>query len=254
MQELLIAAFVGLSLGNSWLCLFMAFGFSTADLRTGLWFLAGRTVGLIMLGLIIIFAGMFLEVSPKLMQGIAGLLAVAFGTILVYQHREAITSKKTRSKKRGTKFAEIEVMNDGGGCVHPGKHEKGECKKHDRHMKGEMCNLKNEVREIEGSGKNRQMFGFGIGMLRGVTPCFKVVVLAPLMVAVSIGDALGMLLVFVGVSMVYPVIGYLSANTMHNLIANRKLMLVIGGLILIVMGLYYIYESIMNYGVHVPGA
>jgi hypothetical protein len=67
MQELVLAAFVGLSLGNSWLCLFMAFGVSTAELRTGAWFLAGRTVGLIALGLLIVFAGMFLEISPKLM-------------------------------------------------------------------------------------------------------------------------------------------------------------------------------------------
>ena len=288
MQELLIAAFVGLSLGNSWLCLFLAFGMSTVELRTGMYFLAGRTVGLIVLGLIIIFAGMFLEISPKLMQGVAGILAVAFGLILVVQHskkkqdersgrkefselysrsqnpkiNDSLASGTTRgfhigrtkTKNERGKANAIEVMNNGGGCEHPGQHKRDDCKKHEKRMKGEMCELKNDIREIDGSGKNRQAFGFGVGLLRGVTPCFKIVVLAPLMVAISVGDAVLMLLVFVGVSMVYPVIGYLSANTMHNLIHNRKLMLMIGGIILIIIGLYYIYESLATYGAHVPGA
>jgi len=264
MQELVIAAFVGLSLGNSWLCLFLAFGFSTAELRTGAWFLAGRTAGLIVLGLIIILAGMFLEISPKVMQAVAGILAVCFGVILVIQHSKGGHEKRNPNGPSGSKDFAV-------GCEHPGRH-KHNCEKPGNkhggrrngsaHGKssgskqgtGEVCELSHEIRDIDSSGRNRRAFGFGIGILRGVTPCFKIVVLAPLMVAVSVGDAFLMLLVFVSVSMVYPVIGYLSANTLHNIIRNRKLLLVIGGLILIVVGLYYIYESAATYGVHVPGA
>ena len=108
-------------------------------------------------------------------------------------------------------------------------------------------------KEVE-KADNRRVFGFGLGLLRGVTPCFKIVVLAPLMVAVSVGSAIGMVLVFTAVSMVYPLIGFYSASTLHNLVRNRKLLLVIGGSIMVMIGIYYIYEAAVNYGVHIPGS
>jgi putative Mn2+ efflux pump MntP len=109
------------------------------------------------------------------------------------------------------------------------------------------------VKDVEKAKVSKSTFGFGLGVLRGVTPCFKIVVLAPLMVAVSVYSAIGMVLVFTAVSMVYPLIGFYSANTLHNLVRNRKMLMVVGGLIMVIIGAYYLYESMVSYGVHVPG-
>jgi ABC-type nickel/cobalt efflux system permease component RcnA len=240
MQELVFAALVGLSLGHSWLCLFMAFGMSTVELRTGMWFLLGRAVGLILLGALIVFAGMFLELSPKAMQGAAGVLAVAFGAVLIAQHQ---LSAKKRKHKNSL-------------CEHGHKHKHKQEHKH-KHGdgSGNGCGKNHwmDAKKLE-TGKNKQVFGFGLGVFRGVTPCFKIIVLAPLLIVVSVPNALAMVLVFTVVSMVYPVIGYLSASTLHNFVRNRDLLMIAGAVVLILIGIYYIYESVIPAGVHIPGS
>jgi cytochrome c biogenesis protein CcdA len=267
MQELVIAALIGLSLGNSWLCLFMAFGMSTVELRSGLWFLTGRTIGLLLLGLIIIFAGLFLELSPKLMQGIAGLLAVMFGVVLVGKNLERRKEEggEARGEAKGSGQGSHGHNPGNPGCdggnpgghkgMHHGKSGNGQCKKHGKKQNpfvdDDFCEIKPDIKHA--SMKNKRAFGFGLGVFRGITPCFKIVVLAPLLIAVPFTSGVTMIFVFTAVSMVYPLIGYLSASTLHSAVQNRKLMMIVGGLVLIIIGAYYIYEAVQVPGVHIPG-
>jgi ABC-type nickel/cobalt efflux system permease component RcnA len=253
MEELVIAALVGLSLGHSWLCLFMAFGMSTVELRTGVWFLAGRTIGLVALGLLIISAGLFLDLSPRLMQGAAGALAVGFGAFLVARHwRGTKEAGSGRQVKGECEVHDSEFKVHGSECCEHGKghgHGHGPGDGSGKHCKNSEYKLK----EHGSNGKNQRAFGFGLGVFRGITPCFKIIVLAPLLVAVAVPSALAMVLVFTAVSTVYPLIGYMSANTLHNIVRNRHLMIIIGAIILIAIGAYYMYEAVATAGVHVPG-
>jgi cytochrome c biogenesis protein CcdA len=212
----------------------MAFGMSTVELRTGMWFIAGRTVGLVLLGLLIIFAGMFLDISPKLMQGTAGLLALGFGSALILQH--TVLTKRHKSNHG----CDHELANDGGQCT--GKRD------------GSGPRGRKGLHGMDLDAGKRPLFGFSLGLFRGITPCFKIIILAPLLVVTTVPTAIAMVLVFTFVSLVYPVIGYLSANTLHNFVRNRETMIIIGGIILILIGAYYMYESFLVSSVHVGGA
>jgi ABC-type nickel/cobalt efflux system permease component RcnA len=245
----------------------MAFGMSTVELRTGMWFLFGRAVGLIILGLLIVFAGMFLGLSPKLMQGIAGVLAVGFGFLLIGQNITTKSKHENRNTNcQKTHSHDNKHKHHGPGCK---KHKSKPCNETessptpcidtsldthtDNANRNQIPHHTNELALNGGGQHKRKAFGFGMGLLRGVTPCFKIAILAPLLVSVTIASALGMVIVFTTVSMIYPLIGYLSASTLHNIVQNRKLMLMAGAALLIVIGSYYIYESFQATGVHIPG-
>ena len=58
-EELLAALVVGVSFSNAFVCIFLVFGISAAEQRnTGKYFILGRFIGLIILGLIIASVGL----------------------------------------------------------------------------------------------------------------------------------------------------------------------------------------------------
>ena len=44
--EMMVAAVIGISFGNVWICIFMGFGTSAEHKSAGKWFIAGRFLGL----------------------------------------------------------------------------------------------------------------------------------------------------------------------------------------------------------------
>ena len=42
--ELMVAAVIGISFGNAWVCILMSFGARSEEKSVGLWFIAGRNV------------------------------------------------------------------------------------------------------------------------------------------------------------------------------------------------------------------
>ena len=111
--------------------------------------------------------------------------------------------------------------------IHPNFHnlkKKGECKRH---------------------GNKKGKYGFTLGMLRGATPCAKVIVLTPLLVAFGFPASLPLILVYASVSTVYPIIGYLSADILSKFESHKLALRIMGALILIGIGLYTIVKVVM---------
>jgi hypothetical protein len=94
----------------------------------------------------------------------------------------------------------------------------------------------------EGKSARRSTFsrryGFALGLFRGATPCAKIVLLAPLIIATPLPGSLLIVAVFALVSTLYPIIGILSVRLVGNIKRARPVMRMAGAIIVLAIGVY----------------
>lgn len=205
MQEIIVAAIIGASLGNSYACIFLIIGWCSSDKRAGVKFIAGRTMGLFAIGLIL---WAFASVIPS---GIEYPITVIFGIATIIYG--------------------IWIVNKHSGFRFLFRH-----KPSDDDCSGE-CNQSNAMKKHAGG-----TISFTTGLIRGITPCVKLFVLVPMLLAAHTSILLGIAVLgaFVLTSTIYPVIGYFSAEIIRSSIKKRHLIEIVGGLIVIGVGIYYL--------------
>jgi hypothetical protein len=64
--------------------------------------------------------------------------------------------------------------------------------------------------------------GLALGGFRGATPCLKVLIITPLLVANPAGTVVLMAVAFALTSTIYPLIGLLSGRALSNLLNNNR--------------------------------
>jgi len=210
MPELLAAAAVGVSFSNTWLCMLMSFGCGSEGTRVGVRFILGRFVGLIIIGIAISAVGAITDVPPIYFVVIFGFASIVFGALMI-----------------------IGLYTGPGGRFH-------KLKRAIRHSLG-LC------REPGRNGGSKSSSGgFVVGVLRGATPCFKLMVLAPLLIYVGPVDAIALVLVYALASTIYPLIALLTASALTALPRYERALKLAGAVILILVGVYaMVNESIM---------
>lgn len=256
--EILVAAIIGISFGNAWTCIFMSFGTSSEDKSVGKWFIFGRFLGLIVLGSVISLLRFAAQDAMPAILLIFGVSTILFGLFMLIKY--AITNHfpkehgtiNPRQKRHDhimlllTSFFVVGKMgserskggsNNGYSCKNP------DSKTHDQEKRG------NCKKRAHFKGK----YGFTLGVLRGATPCLKIVVLAPLLVAVGFPSSLLLILVYASASSIYPIIGYLSADLLSNFQRYQRPLKILGAVILITIGAYSIMKVVMWDTTHVGG-
>lgn len=249
--ELMVAAVIGLSFGNAWTCILLSFGTSSEKRSVGKWFILGRFLGLIILGSAISllrFAAQDIMLQVLMIFGVSTILFGVFMLISQYL--------KLRYEKEHSQPASEGGLSDNAilsllslFMVLPGK---GKCKgghlraknlhgKHGHHKNNGPCRRQKNI-------KGR--YGFALGVLRGATPCAKVLVLAPLLVSFGYPASIPIILVYASVSTVYPVIGYLSADILTKFEKYKYAVRIIAALILITLGLYSIIKVLTLSSAH----
>lgn len=99
------------------------------------------------------------------------------------------------------------------------------------------CNHKNK------NFKDRsKTVGFGLGAFRGATPCLKIIILVPLLINSKFIEIVMMMIVFAIASSVYPIIGFLFADTLKKFVSKKRKIELMGAIILIIIGIYYIFK------------
>jgi hypothetical protein len=208
-EELFIATLVGLSFSNSWLCVLASFGVSATARTAGILFIAGRLIGLFILGIVIALSGFLIQIEPTYLIAIFGILSCVFGVLVIF---------KIRSDAHG---------------MHSFKHTFKCFRK---------CARKN-------SFENK--FGFLLGAFRGATPCLKIILIAPLLIAVELHVAILMIVVYACASSIYPIIGYLTSGLISKLCSTEhtKKFQTLAATILIGIGTFSILKVFIS-GVH----
>lgn len=188
----------------------------------------GRVVGVITLGMIIASIGFIFEGYTVYLLVIFGTLTIIFGLLVIF-------NKNIDAKFRLRPHFKLKpTATDGGTRIEnescKGKHKhNGQCRK----------------------ARINNKYAFGLGIFRGVTPCLKIIVMAPLLIVVEIQLAFLMMLAYVGTSTIYPIIGHLTANIVTKFDKYDLYLRVTGAAVLIVLGIYSLVNILfLNAGTH----
>jgi cytochrome c biogenesis protein CcdA len=236
--EIITAAIIGISFGNAWTCIFMSFGTSAEERSVGRWFIVGRFLGLVALGSVISLLRFAAQEAMPAILLIFGISTIAFGLFELIRYvikNRSVTLGTHRSKERyPTNRIVFSLLSLFVAIPHKGKCGGG-------HKKGKGCRKKRMLEKRS---------GFVLGVLRGATPCAKVIVLAPLLVAFGFPQSLLLILVYAGASSMYPIIGYLSADVLSNFREHQLKLKILGAVILVIIGVYTIIKVMMWSSLH----
>jgi hypothetical protein len=237
--EIVVAAVIGISFGNAWTCIFMSFGTSSEERSVGRWFILGRFLGLMVLGSVISLLRFAAQDAMPVILLIFGISTILFGLFELLKHLMKNKNIIGHSDARKGEYLSnhlvfsiltlFVVLPRKGRCKGKSHRPKTGCRKH---------------RVLE----NRS--GFILGVLRGATPCVKIVVLAPLLVAVGFPSSILLILVYASVSTIYPIIGYLSADILSKFERYQIVLKIMGAAILIAIGIYTILKVMMWSTIH----
>lgn len=225
-EELFAALIVGISFSNAFVCIFMAFGISTAEQRsTGIYFILGRFLGLIILGLTIASFGIIFNGYMIYLLVIFGILTVIFGAIVITKMYFRLKAKKPSQEF----FKHDPTPSD------------PNCSTEERRTNKKRSWFSTSV--VNSNTPKR--YGFLLGVFRGATPCLKIFILAPLLIIVDLWLAFLMILVYALASTIYPVIGFLSASVLTNIKKYEAYVQITGAIILISIGVFTIIKQLV---------
>ena len=242
-EELLAALVVGVSFSNAFVCIFLVFGISTAEQRnTGKYFIFGRFLGLIILGLIIASVGLVFDGYLTYFMLLFGVLTIIFGALVITKMYLKIKTQSSKPNCAGCSHAHSVSDNNATSCQsscdsNPSCNATGNCGNNKSHF----C-----FRKTSNSSKLTKRYSFLLGVFRGATPCLKIFILAPLLIIVDLWLAFLMILVYALASTIYPIIGFLSANLLTNLRKYEIPVQVTGAVILISIGIFTIFKQLIT--------
>jgi hypothetical protein len=236
--ELLAAAAVGISFSNAWMCIGLSFGTRGDGAAVGGRFIAGRILGLVLIGAAISAVGAIMEIPPIYFVAIFAAGSVLFGVLMLVGMYGGPGPVKRRIRH-------ALGLQRGVGCADgPGPASSRD----DCSAPAGPASLQS-LRE-EGGERNKNGFkpagAFLLGVMRGATPCVKLMVLAPLLIAVGPLYAVLLSLVYALASSAYPVIGFLIASSVSYIPKYERAARVAGAAAMICIGLYMIVnESVL---------
>jgi len=220
-EELLVAAAIGASLGNSWACALLSLACSVDSRKAGIAFIGGRYLGLILLGGAIAALGLAENLNPVYFLVTFGILTVALGVFVLAR----IVTRHYLLRHGRSLFR----------LLHRGRHHPG----------GDVTMPDGGEIALRPDSSAKAAYVFGLGVLRGATPCVKIMVLAPLLISVDFGLALGMVLVFATASAIYPVIGFLSGNVLRRSKRHELYLRVGASVLMIALGIYFVANAFL---------
>jgi cytochrome c biogenesis protein CcdA len=245
--EIMVAAIIGISFGNVWTCIFMGFGTSSEHRSVGKWFIAGRFLGLIILGSIISLLRFAAQDAMPIILSIFGISTILFGLFMIFKpllkaHLLREDSHAIPNKNPGNNFV-LSLLSLF--MVLPRKGKCGDKSSAPLELKTQHFHKPGNQRKCKKYKNFEKRCSFTLGLLRGTTPCVKVMVLAPLLVAVGFPSSLLLILVYASISTVYPIIGYLSADLLSKFEKYRYALKILGASILIIIGLFTLINVVM---------
>jgi hypothetical protein len=234
--ETVAAASVGLSFGNSWLCILLSLGTRAHSKSLALWFILGRFLGIMGLGLIAALFGLFVVIPQRYFILTFAIVTVVFGLAILLQQYGWFS--RIRFDRHGHQ-APV-------GCAHKhdGSGPRGRGAKGGHNGPGHPTGSGPACQGGGIGGKG----GFVFGLIRGATPCVKFLILVPLVLVFPLPQAMLLVFIFALTSTIYPVIGFLLGNVIVNLPifgSPRKAafrLAVLSSFILLGIGIYYLYK------------
>lgn len=256
--ELIVAATVGITFANTWMCVLMTFGAAAEGAEASKYFIVGRFIGVVAIGLLIASFRLALQDLMPFVFLAFGVLSIVFGAIiLARQHLERRYRQRMEADGGSTGCSNCAHAEEHGkvadGKKRPLLHSCGcdlfgpigaSCD-HDHHSKDDAGCGSWVPRQGQKGDRFSARYGLALGLFRGATPCAKIFLLAPLLIVVDMPMALLLILVYASTSTVYPVIGFLSANLISRIKGRTVLIRAAGAVIILLVGVFSILKFIL---------
>ena len=243
LQELIAALIIGISFSNAFVCISLAFGVSASEQKNaGVYFIFGRFLGIIIIGLIIALFGVVFDGYIIYFMILFGILTIIFGALVIFKIYLRIKNHESLSA-----CANCNHLNE----------------KSDQKTNCSSCSNSCSVIKDKGSNepqpcghqhscpqkpvfnsKITKRYSFFLGVFRGATPCLKIIILAPLLITADLWLAVLMIIVYATASSIYPIIGFLSASVLTNIRRYEPYIQVAGAVILISLGIFTILKQL----------
>jgi cytochrome c biogenesis protein CcdA len=218
---------------------------SVEQRSTGAYFILGRFIGLVILGLIIASVGLIFDGYMFYMLILFGILTIIFGAVIIAKMYMRIRKQKTDS---ACTFCNHNSSGKGTETGQSGCSDSGTCSTHDGCSDSHSCqpngNCFKSFKKTSGSKLTRRS-GFLMGIFRGATPCLKIFILAPLLIIVELPVAFLMILIFALASTIYPIIGFLSAKLLTTARKYEPYVQLAGAISLISIGMFMIFKQLL---------
>ena len=245
--ELIVAATIGLSFANTWMCVLLSFGAAAEGVAASKFFIVGRILGILALGLLIASLRLAMEDYMQWVFLSFGILSIVFGTLVLgRQYLESRAQKKKALKKAH----DLEHCKSCGKCaINKDTSEeelfKAKCNCDVFGPIGASCEHEAHELKAKKDSKFGPRYGFALGLFRGATPCAKMMLLAPLLIVSDVPLTVGMLLVYALTSTIYPLVGLMSARLISNVKLQTFWIRVAGAILVLLVGAYSIYKFIV---------
>jgi len=202
-DTLLTVMILGLSVEGLVLCPFFAFGLSLSDRLAGVRFLLGRLLGLVCFGILVCLLGKAAHIDERIMNLVFGVTIIVMGL-----YRAVVVEE-------GTLWWKIRE-----------------------------CKVRLGIRSRCGGNSQQSKAGFGLGLFRGLcNPGRKYLYLAPFLLDIGVFKGLAISFVYGVSSSVYLIVGFVSAGFINKMVRHKQRLGVIGGIILILVGSYYVVKA-----------
>lgn len=253
-NDYVVAAVLGLSFGNLWLCALLVFSLQTSNRRTATGYLLGRFVAILLLSLIVATAGKLVVIERDILNLVSGALLVVFAGWLA------------ATRLWGWVPFWRQVGRTEGTDVH--QHCDGECDTCPAHAHSayasacDSCDDKGlcdaEEPEVEALTRAARMSwsrqvpddrpsgllaGVSLGAVRGAAMCTKLIVLVPILLTASLPKAAGLGLTFSVTSSIYPLIGFAFGAVALKLVRYKRALVAVAVALLLVAGVTYLWDG-----------
>ncbi len=225
---ILAASLIGLSFQNSFTCVLLTFSTSAGQgIRAGIGFVTGRLLGVLILGSAFALIGSMIEIDTRSMLYTFGGITVVLGGLLLWN----------------PPF--LSRIGLGPSC------RGGACRECDDRAVGHVGHDCMDCPSKDGCGKKRphprwgDLGFFTMGLVRGATPCLKVMLLVPLWVTLPFLQGAAITAAYALTSSIYPIVGIALASMLSDLTPKHigPYLSKAGALAMIVVGLYFIYKA-----------
>lgn len=228
----------------------LGFGTNAAERRsTGKYFILGRYLGVVLLGMVIATLGLvFVGYMTNLIL-LFGVLTIVFGGLIAIR-----LFTKYRNVQKNAKLVQCTTKKSCSSCSNM-QNESGllscnsctSSKTTDSSTGLVQCSheCKNLPKSLHGTNLTKR-YTFLLGLFRGATPCLKIIIIAPLLIVVDLSLAFLMVLVFAAASTIYTVIGFVSASILTNFRKYENYIQATGACVLICIGVYTIFKYLLT--------
>jgi hypothetical protein len=247
---ILSAALIGFSFSNTFMCTAIALSTSLGKgFKASAGFVIGRILGVIGLGVFLALFGFYVEIDTQIMLYIFGGLTIVFGLVILI------------FPGISTKFGLLKNC-EAGICDDCDKEHGGETDDGNSHHDCSSCSSSSNCsssKEHNVDGKRKRplsrftskLGSFGllgiitIGLIRGATPCLKIILLLPLIISLPFLESITITSTYALSSSLYPIMGIAIASIIGNFSPQKitKYLVKIGAVSMIGIGIYFLYKA-----------